>query len=305
MKPMKPNKSAAFVTAIILAVGPFQPSAVSAQDVMKDMPGMATPKPKEPATVPAMKDMPGMAPAAPSVSPSTADAARAEQKKMEPMPGMENGAATAQPMSEPGIRILGPHREWVPPRGDNRADELFSRRMLEAHLEDLPEPVEDSMINSLLLFDLLEYRAYDSGPETMVWDFVGWMGGDYNRLWIKSEGDLNLSSGNGVEGDLQLLYGRLDWSRRIGISKSACGKTSSRVRAAPTTRALTESLDFRGWRRVSSSSNRRFTSATAAKCPGESPRARIFISPKNSCSSLGLRAVFRSRATSNSAPLPA
>ena len=92
--------------------------------------------------------------------------------------------------------------------------------MLEAQMKGLPPPVEDSMIHSFLLFDLLEYRAYNSGPATMTWDFVGWIGGDYNRLWIKTEGDLNLSRGNAVQGDLQLLYGRLIapfWDLQLGV----------------------------------------------------------------------------------------
>jgi len=86
-----------------------------------------------------------------------------------------------------------------------------------------PQPVEDSQIYHMALFDLLEYRAYDSGPATMTWDFVGWLGGDYNRLWIKTEGDMNLSRGNGVEGDLQVLYGRLIapfWDFQFGVRQN-------------------------------------------------------------------------------------
>ncbi len=290
---MKLPLSTAFAAALILAAGPFQPRAASAQDDMKNMPGMATPKPKKPAasatpkpaTAPAMKDMPGMAPAAPAVSIPTDNAASAEQKKMDAMPGMaptstpaakragaasaqaemdampgmtpakpgsaastkkesmagmpgmaggaaakkggmaampgmDAGAPPAQRMSAPGVTVLGPHQKWVPPRGDNRAAELLSRPMLEAHMKGLPPPVEDSMIHSFMLFDLLEYRAYNSGPATLTWDFVGWIGGDYNRLWIKSEGDLSLSRGNATEGDLQLLYGRLIapfWNLQLGL----------------------------------------------------------------------------------------
>ncbi len=254
---MKLYPSAAFVTAFILAVGLFQPGPASAQDDMKNMPGMATPKPKKPAAsatpkpaaAPAMKDMPGMAPAAPTVSTPTDSAVPADQKKMDAMPGMApagasavkpagaasaqsemdampgmvGGAAAPQPMSAPGIRILAPHQKWVPPRGDNRAAELLARTMLEAQMKGLPPPVEDSMIHSFLLFDLLEYRAYNSGPATLTWDFVGWIGGDYNRLWIKTEGDLNLSRGNGAQGDLQLLYGRLIapfWDLQLGVRQN-------------------------------------------------------------------------------------
>jgi copper resistance protein B len=294
---MKHNPSAAFVTAFTLAVSLFQPGAASAQDDMKDMPGMAKPEPKKPATAPSMEDMPGMAPAAPKKGTPNDKAAPADQKKMDAMPGMKNGAApaqsemdgmpgmdpakptatgkkdsmdgmpgmagdaavgkdkmagmpgmkgdasagkgnmagmpgmeggasAAQPMSEPGIRVLGPHQKWVPPAGDNRADELLSQPMLQAHMKGLPEPVEDSMINSFLLFDLFEYRAYNSGLETMTWDFVGWIGGDYNRLWIKSEGDWDLNHGNAVEGDVQLLYGRLIapfWDFQAGVRQAFIG----------------------------------------------------------------------------------
>lgn len=83
-----------------------------------------------------------------------------------------------------------------------------------------PQPVEDSQIYHMALFDLLEYRAYNAGPPTLTWDFVGWLGGDYNRLWIKTEGDQNLNRGNGVQGDFQLLYGRLIapfWDLQAGV----------------------------------------------------------------------------------------
>ena len=83
-----------------------------------------------------------------------------------------------------------------------------------------PEPVEDSQIYHMALFDLLEYRAYNAGSPTLTWDFTGWLGGDYNRLWIKTEGDQNLNRGNGVQGDFQLLYGRLIapfWDLQAGV----------------------------------------------------------------------------------------
>ena len=83
-----------------------------------------------------------------------------------------------------------------------------------------PVPVEDSQIYHMALFDLLEYRAYNAGSPTMTWDFTGWLGGDYNRLWIKTEGDQNLNRGNGVQGDFQLLYGRLIapfWDLQAGV----------------------------------------------------------------------------------------
>ena len=57
------------------------------------------------------------------------------------------------------------------------------------------------------MLDQLEYRAND-GEDTFNWDGIGWVGGDYQRLWIKTEGDVGLDTGDG-EAELQLLYGKL------------------------------------------------------------------------------------------------
>lgn len=73
--------------------------------------------------------------------------------------------------------------------------------------EDWPPPVDDTRIYWLLLVDQLEYRAND-GEDTFNWDAISWVGGDYERLWIKTEGDVGLDTGDG-EAELQLLYGKL------------------------------------------------------------------------------------------------
>ncbi|WJD70806.1 copper resistance protein B [Pseudomonas asiatica] len=65
--------------------------------------------------------------------------------------------------------------------------------------------MHDSAINSFFLLDQLEYQDADEGS-TLAWDASGWVGGDINRLWIRSEGERT----NGVteDAELQLLYGR-------------------------------------------------------------------------------------------------
>jgi copper resistance protein B len=66
-------------------------------------------------------------------------------------------------------------------------------------------PVMDSGITAHVLFDQLEGRFNGSNPE-FRWDGQGWVGTDFDKLWIKSEGTL----GNGTLGDgqQQFLYDR-------------------------------------------------------------------------------------------------
>ena len=162
-----------------------------------------------------MESMPGMTPAS---SPASKDNAPAI-KDMSGMPGVGSAAAAPQRMSAPGIFILGPPQKWRPPPGDDRSGELLSRQELKQQMQPLPSPLGDSKLYSFSLFDLLEYRYNSSGPDTFNWDFVGWYGGNYNRLWVKTEGRQALSQGGRGEADLQLLYGRLIspfWDFQIG-----------------------------------------------------------------------------------------
>ena len=131
------------------------------------------------------------------------------------MPGM-TPASIAEKSSTSNTRA----RKNASQPGSHRAAELLSIPILEAHLKSLPKPIEDNKIHNLFLSELLEYRAYSAGPDTFTWDLVGWVGGDFNRLWIKTEGDQNIGGGAGMQGDLQLLYGRLIapfWDFQAGI----------------------------------------------------------------------------------------
>ncbi|MDP3332233.1 MAG: copper resistance protein B [Methylococcaceae bacterium] len=83
-----------------------------------------------------------------------------------------------------------------------------------------PQPVEDRQRFGFLLFDQLEYRMKDSADDTMRWDVVGWYGGDYNRLWLKTEGEWRTSGERGGEAQVQALYGRLIapfWDFQVGL----------------------------------------------------------------------------------------
>lgn len=56
--------------------------------------------------------------------------------------------------------------------------------------------------------DEFEYRAGDGGDDSFNWDAQGWIGGDYSKLWLKTEGE-NAVGGHLEGAEVQLLYSRL------------------------------------------------------------------------------------------------
>ena len=82
-----------------------------------------------------------------------------------------------------------------------------------------PKPVEDSQWFGSLLVEKLEYQMAEHA-DTLNWDTTGWYGGDYNRLWLKSEGEWRTSGEHGGEAEVQALYGRLIapfWDFQVGL----------------------------------------------------------------------------------------
>jgi copper resistance protein B len=76
----------------------------------------------------------------------------------------------------------------------------------------------DDAIHTFVLVDRFEYRVND-GPNTLNWDAEGWIGGDYDKLWIKTEGEKVLDGGV-EDAEVQVLYSRLIspfWDVQAGI----------------------------------------------------------------------------------------
>jgi copper resistance protein B len=67
------------------------------------------------------------------------------------------------------------------------------------------QPVMDQSIFAHLIFNELEGRFGGSNPE-FRWEGQGWIGTDYDKLWIKSEG--TLQGGALEDGQHQFLYSR-------------------------------------------------------------------------------------------------
>ena len=64
---------------------------------------------------------------------------------------------------------------------------------------------QDNQIFTYVQGEQLEYRA---PSDTFSWDIRGWVGGDYHRLWFKTQGDVP-ANGPVDRGEVQLRYSRM------------------------------------------------------------------------------------------------
>jgi len=64
--------------------------------------------------------------------------------------------------------------------------------------------VHDSAINTYFLADKLEWQNADDAS-TLAWELSGWIGGDIDRLWLRSEGER--SNGKTEDAEVQALWG--------------------------------------------------------------------------------------------------
>lgn len=112
------------------------------------------------------------------------------------MSGMDHGAM--QSMDEGMMQPAAPteSRTPIPPLTDaDRADVFSSAGGHQVH---------DSAINSYWLADKLEWQDADDGS-ALAWDLSGWVGGDIDRLWWRSEGER--SNGKTEDAEIQALWG--------------------------------------------------------------------------------------------------
>ncbi len=61
--------------------------------------------------------------------------------------------------------------------------------------------------NFFLQADRFEYQP-NEGSGLLLWEGQGWVGGDYNRFWMKTEGGYLGETGGFEEAELQALYSR-------------------------------------------------------------------------------------------------
>jgi len=77
----------------------------------------------------------------------------------------------------------------------------------------------DRVIRTYLLADQLEIQP-NTPERPVVLEFLGWIGGDYQRLFLRAQGEQSTRTGSGGELRADVLYGRLltpFWSAVAGV----------------------------------------------------------------------------------------
>jgi copper resistance protein B len=64
--------------------------------------------------------------------------------------------------------------------------------------------VHDTALNSFFIFEKLEWQDADDGS-ALNWEAQGWIGGDVDRLWLRSEGER--TNGKTEKAEVQALWG--------------------------------------------------------------------------------------------------
>jgi copper resistance protein B len=118
------------------------------------------------------------------------DHSKMNHGQMDPMD--QSGVKHDDTLEMPGMV----HPSFIPVLTD--ADREAAFQGLQGHT------VHDKYLAWFLLLDQLEYQDADEGS-TLSWDASGWVGGDINRFWFRSEGERT----NGVteDAEIQALFG--------------------------------------------------------------------------------------------------
>lgn len=112
-------------------------------------------------------------------------------------------------MALPAALAAAPVSAWAGETARNQAPAVAEEKVFfPPPPASWPKPIHDNATIGYVLFDQLEYRD-NEGDDTLTWDVDAWLGNDWNKLWIKTEGDHTIPDEDSGEAELQLLYARL------------------------------------------------------------------------------------------------
>lgn len=101
-----------------------------------------------------------------------------------------------------------------------KLDEVFERSASPPP-RDWPAVIPDERTYVFFLFEQVEYRFADGrSPDHLGWEAQGWVGGDLNKFWWKTEGEAIFEGRDHGESETDLLYSRLIspfWNLQGGV----------------------------------------------------------------------------------------
>ncbi|MGN8144143.1 copper resistance protein B [Pseudomonas sp. 22105] len=122
-----------------------------------------------------------------------------DHSRMADMQGMDHSQMTdMQSMDDGTMQPAAPTESRTPIPALTDADRAAVFTSHAGH------QVHDSAINTYFLADKLEWQDADDAS-TLAWDLSGWIGGDIDRLWLRSEGER--SNGKTEDAEIQALWG--------------------------------------------------------------------------------------------------
>lgn len=152
--------------------------------------------------------------------------AQHEGHTMPSMPGMSNPPATSPAPAPAPAPAAAPSAQRPAPAPASSQPTTGTQSRADPNTPRPPEntsgpmsmPVSDNMVFYQVLLDQVEYTRSRRGGSGLAWDVQGWVGRDYNRLWVKSEGERQ--GGKTEDGRLELLYSRpvaAFWDLQAGL----------------------------------------------------------------------------------------
>lgn len=132
-----------------------------------------------------------------------------QQHKSPPAP---ESPASPSPASQPAspTQAQPPGQQQPPPKSDGSARReaglppVTDEDRAAAFPDVKGHHVHDNAVNYFVLFDQLEWQSGDGGAGS--WDTKGWVGRDKDRLWFRTEGEVE--NGDVQDAEAHLLYGR-------------------------------------------------------------------------------------------------
>ncbi|MDZ7760430.1 MAG: copper resistance protein B [Desulfovermiculus sp.] len=82
------------------------------------------------------------------------------------------------------------------------------------------QPIHDNKVFATFKADRFEHQWREKDEQLLLWDVIGWVGNDYNKLFVESEGEYSLDHDEVEEAGVELLYGRTIakfWDLQAGV----------------------------------------------------------------------------------------